>query len=84
MSYGGAYPHIKCISPPKTTKDMVVAALYEQNAMCQRCGDPFDNDDVCCWDGRTRIEHVDCKSPHEPHESLMRGAEEKVLRAQPK
>jgi hypothetical protein len=81
MSYGGAYPHIKCIAPGGTTKDMVLQAIYEQNATCTICGDPFDNDDVCFWDGKRRVEHVDCRSPQEPSDALKRGAEEKAVRA---
>lgn len=84
MSYGGAYPHIKCISPGGTTKEQVIRALYDQNATCLLCGDPFDNDDICSWDGMRRIEHVDCQAPRQPSDSLVKAAEEKAKRATPK
>lgn len=83
MSYGGAYPRIKCISLPGTTKDLILSMLYDQNATCQKCGQPFIDDDICVWDGQGRVEHVNCDSPLEPGDALIRGAEERVKRAKP-
>lgn len=84
MSYGGAFPHIKCIAPGGTTKGMVQEALYAQNAHCTKCSAPFIDDDVCCWDRIRRVEHVNCENPMDPGEILIRAAEERVKRAQSK
>lgn len=72
MTYDGGYPHIVCMCPPGSMRDDLLDALYNQNATCLSCGEPFDDDDKCWWPERkARVTHILCNAPQNPPQALM-------------
>lgn len=74
-------PHVHCLGAPGLDRPTVVEALINQNATCTKCGNPFDNGDVCVV--LKRVEHVNCDYPATPDRDMRAAAYDRIRALHP-